>query len=541
VFAEEAEDFFERAPCGYLTTRFDGTIARVNGTFLAWTGYEREDLVGRRFVQLLTAGGRIYHETHYAPLLTMQGSVREMAFDVKCADDSLLPVLVNASLELDSEGAPLLIRAVLFDASHRRAYERELLRVRDEERRAREREQAARESLERLQRMSRALVASLDPALIGATALDAAASLATSGQGFMLRVDEAMRTVEAEAWIGEAPTRGSTSLDAEEFAPLRTAMAHGVQGAPKLGSPQTILGVEAAGWGEGAVIQICAAEGRVVGAFWLGRSSDVALNQADAGFLAAVSEQSALALERARLFEHEHDVARTLQQSLLADTYPLDPRIEIAACYQAGVSDLSVGGDWHDSFMPTPDRLLLIVGDIVGRGLQAASTMGRLRSAVRSLAVAGFRPAALLSSLDAFVELDEAARLATLICVDVDLESGRALMASAGHLPALLLANDASARYVWEGRSLPLGTLSGPPQRKETTVELPPGTRLILYTDGLVERRKQPIDAGLDMLLKEASRSRQLPLGEMIGDTVRSLLADERLKDDVCLLVADFT
>ena len=85
-FEESAEDLYENAPCGYLSAAPDGTLVRVNGTFLRWTGYRREDLVGvKRFQDLLTVGGRIYHETHYAPLLRMQGKVREIAVDIVAA------------------------------------------------------------------------------------------------------------------------------------------------------------------------------------------------------------------------------------------------------------------------------------------------------------------------------------------------------------------------------------------------------------------------------------------------------------------------
>ena len=107
----------------------DGTIIKVNATFLALTGYAREDLVGRRrFVDLLTGGGRIYHETHYAPMLRLHGIAREIALDLVCADGRRLPVLVNAVLERDEAGSPLVIRTAVFDASHRRRYEEELLR-----------------------------------------------------------------------------------------------------------------------------------------------------------------------------------------------------------------------------------------------------------------------------------------------------------------------------------------------------------------------------------------------------------------------------
>jgi sigma-B regulation protein RsbU (phosphoserine phosphatase) len=126
---DDAAKLYDQAPCGYLSATPDGLIIKVNQTFLALTGYARDDLIGRlTFAQLLTAGGRIYHETHYAPMLQMQGSARAIALDVVRADGSRLPMLVNSVLERDAFGAPVVIRTALFDATERRAYERELLR-----------------------------------------------------------------------------------------------------------------------------------------------------------------------------------------------------------------------------------------------------------------------------------------------------------------------------------------------------------------------------------------------------------------------------
>src|ERR1700750_1416937 len=120
-----AEDLYENAPCGYLSASPDGTIVRVNATFERWTGYARESLVGaRRFQDLLSPGGRIYHETHYARLLRMQGSVREIAVDIVAADGQRLPVLVNSVLVSDAAGEPQLVRTTLFDARERNAYAR---------------------------------------------------------------------------------------------------------------------------------------------------------------------------------------------------------------------------------------------------------------------------------------------------------------------------------------------------------------------------------------------------------------------------------
>ncbi|CAM5302353.1 SpoIIE family protein phosphatase [Streptomyces atroolivaceus] len=137
---DSAEDLYENAPCGYLSTLMDGRIAKVNGTLLRWLGRDREELVGReQFSDLLTVGGRLYHETHFSPLLRMQGEVNGVALELRAADGSRLPVLVTSVVKRDSSGEPLLIRTTLLDARDRRAYEQELLRARQEAERERER------------------------------------------------------------------------------------------------------------------------------------------------------------------------------------------------------------------------------------------------------------------------------------------------------------------------------------------------------------------------------------------------------------------
>ncbi|WP_052518135.1 PAS domain-containing hybrid sensor histidine kinase/response regulator [Archangium violaceum] len=130
-FEESAEELYEHAPCGYISTRPDGLIIKVNQTFLDWTGYQREELLGRkRFYELLTMAGRIYHETHYAPLLQMQGFVREIALELVCTDRRTLPILLNSVQKKDAAGTPLYHRTTIFNATDRKLYERELLLAR---------------------------------------------------------------------------------------------------------------------------------------------------------------------------------------------------------------------------------------------------------------------------------------------------------------------------------------------------------------------------------------------------------------------------
>ena len=173
-----------------------------------------------------------------------------------------------------------------------------------------------------------------------------------------------------------------------------------------------------------------------------------------AAFLVACAAQTALALERGRLYEETRDVAHSLQRSLLAGAPPQDPRFEVATLYRPAVAHLEVGGDWHDAFTLAAGKVGIVVGDVVGRGIAAASAMGQLRSAVRALAGAGLAPAAVLDHLDTFVEQVDAARYATLAYAEVDPGTGDVTFASAGHLPAVLIGPDGAPAAAHGG---PLG------------------------------------------------------------------------------------
>ena len=142
IAAEErdAANLFDTAPCGHLSTTLDGTIVRINTTLAEWTGYDRAELVGRRhFTDLLTVGGRIHHETHFAPLLSMQGAVSGIALDLLTADRKRLPVLMSSRIAHSGEDGPTVIRSSVFEATDRRTYERELVQARQDADRERDR------------------------------------------------------------------------------------------------------------------------------------------------------------------------------------------------------------------------------------------------------------------------------------------------------------------------------------------------------------------------------------------------------------------
>ena len=172
---DDPGELYEHAPCAYLSTLPDGTIVKVNRTFLTWTGYDRSGVVGRRrFQELLAPGDRIYYETHFAPLLRMQGHVREIAVDLVCEGGARLPVLVNAATKAADDGSPVLVRTVLFDATERRRYERELL---EQRRRAEESEARATALAMTLQQSF------IPPELVTIPGLDLAGGYRPAGDG----------------------------------------------------------------------------------------------------------------------------------------------------------------------------------------------------------------------------------------------------------------------------------------------------------------------------------------------------------------------
>lgn len=168
LLEDSAEELYEQAPCGYLSTLMDGTIAKINNTLLEWLGLDRSRVVGRmRFTDLLTVGGRLYHETHFAPLLQMKGEAGGIAMDIRAAGERM-PVLVTSKVKTSEDGEPLLIRTTLFDARDRRAYETELLRARQAAEEARRQSEADRARLqEALAVLQQSLLPSALPAVPG--------------------------------------------------------------------------------------------------------------------------------------------------------------------------------------------------------------------------------------------------------------------------------------------------------------------------------------------------------------------------------------
>ena len=220
----------------------------------------------------------------------------------------------------------------------------------------------------------------------------------------------------------------------------------------------------------------------------------------DQAFLGALAGQCAIAVERARLFERERSTAVALQRSLLPDRLPDAAGVELAARFLPGSPDADVGGDWYDAFTLPDGRLVLVVGDVMGKGVVAAAGMGRLRAALRALALVNPLPEAVLSGLDrVFTATEDPDQIATLVYLLINPAARRAAVGGAGHLPLVLVRPAGEPELVDAGSgSTPLGW---PEPRSAAHLELGPGDLLLGVTDGVVERRGYDLDEGLAELV----------------------------------------
>jgi serine/threonine-protein kinase RsbW len=245
-----------------------------------------------------------------------------------------------------------------------------------------------------------------------------------------------------------------------------------------------------------------------------------------------IASRAAVILDNAVLYEREREVSHTLQLGLLGGAPPPFEHITVSAAYRPGTAALEVGGDWYDAFTLPSGSVALVVGDVVGHGLEAAVAMGQLRGAVRALAQTT-GPSRLLERLDSFVETVPSAATATLAYVELDPADGGIRYACAGHPPPLVVSADGRTRFLWEGRSPPLGAMLG--ERDDASDRLREGETLVLYTDGLVERRSESIDAGLDRLARAALLAGGSPATHA-DDICDALLGRDEQADDVCVL-----
>ncbi|WP_395111201.1 SpoIIE family protein phosphatase [Actinomadura sp. SCN-SB] len=279
------------------------------------------------------------------------------------------------------------------------------------------------------------------------------------------------------------------------------------------------------------------AAGAPIGALRFSFTRPREITEEERVFLEALAGQCALAVERALLFEREHRTAEELQRSLLPSDLPQLPGMVLAARYNPATRHVQVGGDWYDVFRLPDDRLAVAVGDVMGKGVLAAAGMGRVRNALRALALNDPRPAAVLAGLDRlFSATEDEEQFTTVAYAVIDPETGEGDFSNAGHPPPLLISADEPARVSGLEPGTPLGW---PSQRQQTRFSIQTGNTVVFYSDGLVENRRRGVDAGLEELVAVAADAPPEVVGDperLVDFLVDRMLAGYEQVDDVTVL-----
>jgi signal transduction histidine kinase/CheY-like chemotaxis protein len=260
---------------------------------------------------------------------------------------------------------------------------------------------------------------------------------------------------------------------------------------------------------------------------------------ADPALLTQVARLIGLRLANARLYETEHRIASTLQHSLLPTSLPRVPGAIVASRYVPGSTEARVGGDWYDVIAAPDGELFLVIGDVVGKGVQAAAGMGQLRNALRAYVLEGFDCGAALTRLNRLVDTLGRRQFATVICVAFDPRTRRLRFSSAGHPAPVTMVPGQAGEFLYDvAMGPPIGAL-GDVTYPTRSRELAPGSRLLLYTDGLVEDRDQGIDTGLSELIADVARP-----ADHVEDLLDALLEKATRhvrRDDIALIALQAT
>ncbi|MCG8925940.1 PP2C family protein-serine/threonine phosphatase [Lentzea sp. CC55] len=356
----------------------------------------------------------------------------------------------------------------------------------------------------------------------------------------LLAVDTAT-VLLADRGGAQLVARATTGLEEEVFQGTRVAVGKGFAGrVAQLREPVQIEHVDPSTvvnpllWEHGlrALLGVpMIAEGELTGVLHVGSTTSRRFTDEEVDALQLVADRLAVAVyvDRTR---SERAAATLLQESLLPASLPAPEGWDLAARYVAG-AESGVGGDWYDVFELPGDRIGVVIGDVVGNGLRAAVVMGRLRSALRAYALEYLDPAQVLSKLDRKASHFEHNTMATVAYAIIDTATHRMTLAVAGHLPPVIAVPGEQTRFASTHVGPPVGFDLGTSGRRSTGVDVPPGTLVVLYTDGLVERRGQDLDSGMEHLRQAVSAVE--PEAACIK-VMAAMVGDQPATDDIALV-----
>jgi PAS domain S-box-containing protein len=260
------------------------------------------------------------------------------------------------------------------------------------------------------------------------------------------------------------------------------------------------------------------------------------LDDADLVLLDDLAAQAALAATRAHHQTRTAEIAEHLQTSLSASPLPSVPGVDLAVHYAPGGDELEhVGGDWYDAIDTPSGALAVVVGDVMGRGVHAATTMIRVRAGIRALISVDPDPAAVLCAADRLVRRDAGDQFVTAIAVLLDPVSRTLRMCNAGHIPVVVAQPGGGVDVQGAGAGVPLGLLDDL-DREVTELSLEPGSTVVLVTDGVVESREHDLEEGIGLLARRVGELRAAPLHDLVAEA--AALADASLRDDVTVVAA---
>ena len=527
------------APDAFVALDRDGVITSWNSAAERLFGWSASEAIGVPFRSLVTPEEhRDRHDERRNALIETPRVVAMQRYDTEFVrrDGSRFPAEATVS-KIEIKGEPF-VSGFIRDVSERvrRQQERETLL----------REQAARAEAERVAELVSGMQLLVDAALMHRTLDDILEDLILRVRGvlqadaatILLSGDDERLSVAASsvpgAFDGEPEEERQPIELGEGFAgrvaETRDAMlAHNPEPAdlpdPALGrlEIESLIGVP------------LQAENAVTGVVVVASVAPRRFSSEDLALLRLAADRVALAIEHARVYEREHKIAVTLQESLLPAKMPDVPGLRVAARYRPAASEADVGGDWFD-VIPTPTGGLgLVMGDVAGKGLAAASMVSRLRAALRAYALEGHEPARVIEQLNRLVWTEARdSQMATLLYMVVEPGEGRVEWVNAGH-PAPLLVNGREAPYYLQGASsVPLGVLPFP-SYETVSAPMEPGSSIVLFTDGLVERPGELIDDGMAKLAARVGEAPDDP--EAVCDHLLETLVPRGATDDVAILM----